>query len=618
MNDFDVYRQWLGIPPDRRPPNHYELLGLDLGEGDAEHIRAASLQRSAAVRRYCLGQHGTDATRLLGEIAAAFACLSDPAAKAAYDRQLSGGDSSESDADAPPPVQRLLEGSDDEAHDDNAEVGGRKTFVAPRSSLWLVRRRGTSSAGPARFSLAACLLLAAACGGVWSARYRPQADGPRPSVADRNPLAAAHVRKLPRLSPDDSAQERLASPAPEPLAPKAAPSTVGAANGPREETNGAANSNERIVPAAAAPENVRQGQLPADAEMNAAVAASRESNDDQVRRPEPRAKPDEAPPQGAEATTPADATSPAQSAATPPVVFEPGILRKESAAPFSVAQVTGKEDMDFRDIREDWGKAWQSERRGKPEGLELTFAAQVSPRFLRVFETPLRAQVDEVVLYPASGPPQQLRPAMIGFDAANRRARTWSLGSSRPPTERIKITFLPTVEGFVEVDAVALLDQEGRLYYPVAARATSSAADNDPDLLNNDQLIAAQVDKTESPDETSSESLDKVDEVVAEAQLDEARRRQTVAAYAALLKGHPHTAAAVEAVRDLAEIIATAPPSEAFPARRAIERLVTRYPDSDAAKEVSDALDEARRRGPRQALPPNRRPPPGMPSRRGG
>ncbi|HVW39567.1 MAG TPA: hypothetical protein VHB99_19750 [Pirellulales bacterium] len=613
MNDFDVYRQWLGIPPDQRPPNHYELLGLDLSEDDAERIRAASLQRSAAVRRYCLGQHGAEATRLLGEIAAAFACLSDPAAKAAYDRQLTGGESSESDADAPPPVQRLLDWSDDDARDYSVKAGSGQTFVAPRSSLWLVRRRGTSSAGPARFSLAACLLLAAACGGVWSARYRPHANSRRPSVAGHASLAAAEDMQPPRLPRAELAPKPPASPPAKPLARAEAPPTLVA----DEEADGAAKSNDRIAPAGALPESIPQDQSRAAAELNASAAAGSESADGQARRPQPPANPDQAP-QMAEATTPADSTSPAPVAATPPVALQPGILRKASAAPFSVAQVTGKEDMFFRDMKEDWGKAWQSERRGKPEGLELTFAAPVSPRFLRVFETPLPAQVDEVVLHPVSGPPQRLRPAKVGFDAANRRARTWSLGTSRPPTERIEITFLPTVEGFVEVDAVALLDQEGRLYYPVAARATSSAADDDPDLLNDDEPLAAQVDKAESPDETSSESLDKVDEVVAAAQLDEARQRQTVAAYATLLKDHPNTAAAVEAVRDLADIVAKAPPGEAYSARRAMERLVTRHPDSDAAKEVSGALDEARQRGPRPPPPANRRPPPGMPSRRGG
>lgn len=595
MNDFDAYQQWLGIPPDRRPPNHYELLGLDLGDDDADRIRAASLQRSVTVRRYCLGQHGAEATRLLGEIAAAFACLSDPAAKAAYDRQLTGDDGDESDADAPPPVQRLLEWSDDDARDYNAQAGGPQTFVAPRASLSLGRRRGTSPAGPGRFSLAACLLLAAACGGVWSARYRPHADARPQSAAGQKSVASA--RGVEPLGPPwaDLARKSPAPQSPRPLAPEEAPSTAGAKNGSSERPESAVKGNEESDPAAALPpEDVPQDQSPADAEMNAAAAADREFNDKQVRQLQPPAKPDETQAGGAESTTPADAASSKESAASPSVPLQPGVLLKAAAAPFSVAQVTGKEDMHYQNMAEDFGKAWRSEPRGKPEVLELTFEKPVRPRYLRVFDTPLPADIDEeqVVLYPVNGPPQSVRPAKVNVGAANRRARTWSLGRNRPPIDRIKITFLPTVEGFVEVDAVALLDEEQNLYYAVAARATSSCAEDDPDLLGTERPSVAQTDQTGDSHKESRDSLDKVDEVIAVAQLDEARKLQTVGAYAALLKEHPNTAAAVEAVRDLADLVATARPGEANLVWRAIDRLVAKYPDSEAAKEA-EAIIEA-------------------------
>lgn len=605
LNDFDVYQQWLGIPPDRRPPNHYELLGLDFGEDDTERIRAAGLERSATVRRYCLGQHGAEATRLLGEIASAFDCLSDPATKAAYDRQLTdaGADDRQSDADSPPPVQRLLEWSDDDARDYSAHPGGGKTFAAPRSSLWLVRRRSTSSAGPARFSLAACLLLAAACGGIWSARYRPQADTRPQSVAGQKSVAAVRDAKPPRPLWADLAPKSSAPQSASPLAPEEAPSTVGAKNDATERndaaerTDSAAKSNAKSDPTPAPSEDFPGEQSPADAKMEAAASvAESESAEAPAPRPEPAAIADEAEVKAAEPVTPAAPALPVASAGARSSAWKPGILRKDRAAPFSVAQVTGMEDMDFSDLAEDFGKAWRSERQGQPQVLELTFAAPVSPRLLRVFETPMPAQIDKVVLYPVSGPPQRIKPVKIGFDAANRRARTWSLGSSRPPTERIRITFLPSEEGFVEVNAVALLDQRQRPYYAVAARATSSAAADDPDLLDAEQAFAAEPNQIDAPVEETGGSLEKVNEVIAEAQLDEARNLQTVAAYGALLRDHPRSAAAVEAVRDLAGMISTAPHSEAYSARRVFERLVTRYPDSDAAKAALNAMTEARRR----------------------
>ena len=85
---FDPYWEWLQIPPDRRPPDFYALLNLTRFEPDAEKIRSAGLARTACVRRFCLGQHGAEATQLLGELAEAFACLQEPSRKQAYDESL--------------------------------------------------------------------------------------------------------------------------------------------------------------------------------------------------------------------------------------------------------------------------------------------------------------------------------------------------------------------------------------------------------------------------------------------------------------------------------------------------------------------------------------------------
>ncbi|HET6883405.1 MAG TPA: hypothetical protein VFI31_24860 [Pirellulales bacterium] len=69
--EFDPYTEWLGIAPGLRPPAAHDLLGLAVGEGNAEAIRKAATARSAEVRKYCLGSRGTVATRLLGELASA-------------------------------------------------------------------------------------------------------------------------------------------------------------------------------------------------------------------------------------------------------------------------------------------------------------------------------------------------------------------------------------------------------------------------------------------------------------------------------------------------------------------------------------------------------------------
>ena len=53
---FDAYAQWLKIPEDRRPPTHYDLLGLPRFEPSSERIRASAMDRMGHVRRYQLGQ----------------------------------------------------------------------------------------------------------------------------------------------------------------------------------------------------------------------------------------------------------------------------------------------------------------------------------------------------------------------------------------------------------------------------------------------------------------------------------------------------------------------------------------------------------------------------------
>jgi hypothetical protein len=82
---FDPYTDWLSIPAGPRPPEHYTLLGLPPGETDPQRIYAAAARRMAEVRKYHAGQHGDLAVRLIGELAAAYAQLSDPDPHAQHD-----------------------------------------------------------------------------------------------------------------------------------------------------------------------------------------------------------------------------------------------------------------------------------------------------------------------------------------------------------------------------------------------------------------------------------------------------------------------------------------------------------------------------------------------------
>jgi len=57
MSEIDVYKEWLGIPADVRPPNHYTLLRLVMFEDDAEKVRANYRKLNAHVRKYATGQY---------------------------------------------------------------------------------------------------------------------------------------------------------------------------------------------------------------------------------------------------------------------------------------------------------------------------------------------------------------------------------------------------------------------------------------------------------------------------------------------------------------------------------------------------------------------------------
>lgn len=78
---------WLGLPPDRWPPDHYALLGLPAGEGDVQKIEEHVHERLLKVRRYQLS-HPDQATEAMNRLAQAFTCLTDAETKRAYDASL--------------------------------------------------------------------------------------------------------------------------------------------------------------------------------------------------------------------------------------------------------------------------------------------------------------------------------------------------------------------------------------------------------------------------------------------------------------------------------------------------------------------------------------------------
>lgn len=85
---FDPYREWLGVQVATRPLNHYQLLGISLGETDPEEIEGAAEARLATLREHAAGEHGKLARRTQFEVESAKQCLLDPATRVPYDEGL--------------------------------------------------------------------------------------------------------------------------------------------------------------------------------------------------------------------------------------------------------------------------------------------------------------------------------------------------------------------------------------------------------------------------------------------------------------------------------------------------------------------------------------------------
>ncbi len=78
---------WLGLPPGAWPPDHYALLGLARGIGEFADIEGRVLDRMELLRPYQL-VHPDATTEGMNRLAQALVCLTDPVARADYDRAL--------------------------------------------------------------------------------------------------------------------------------------------------------------------------------------------------------------------------------------------------------------------------------------------------------------------------------------------------------------------------------------------------------------------------------------------------------------------------------------------------------------------------------------------------
>lgn len=82
---FDPYREWLGIPPEEQPPNHYRLLGFPKFQADPAKVNEAADKLMKHVRTFQLGPRSSDSQKVLNDLSAARVTLMDAKRRAAYD-----------------------------------------------------------------------------------------------------------------------------------------------------------------------------------------------------------------------------------------------------------------------------------------------------------------------------------------------------------------------------------------------------------------------------------------------------------------------------------------------------------------------------------------------------
>lgn len=85
--NWDLLHRWLRLPDGSWPPDHYTLLGLERGQGDAETVETHALERMEQIRPYQL-MHDREVTEGMNRLAQAMICLTDPSARREYDRSL--------------------------------------------------------------------------------------------------------------------------------------------------------------------------------------------------------------------------------------------------------------------------------------------------------------------------------------------------------------------------------------------------------------------------------------------------------------------------------------------------------------------------------------------------
>lgn len=95
---FNPYSEWLGLDPNIRQPNYYQICGLSADVTDRDEIHAAVEHAVVKVRGFRPGPRAREWAQLLDDLAAAKATLLDPEKRAKYDQSLAASGTSDTAA----------------------------------------------------------------------------------------------------------------------------------------------------------------------------------------------------------------------------------------------------------------------------------------------------------------------------------------------------------------------------------------------------------------------------------------------------------------------------------------------------------------------------------------
>lgn len=520
MNDFDAYARWLKIPADRRPPNYYDLLGLPALESDGARIRKASMERTAYVRRFCLGQHGAEATKLLGELAAAFSCLLDPAAKAVYDDRLTAeiGPAAHgavtrgmsSPGDAPLALGNSADQEDDirppPIIERKKRAGGR---LLPAAQLSAARRRRRGKF-PARLASAAslALVLLMYAGYRWHALTGGDTALAKVALVERQETTKEPIAKksaTPARPRNQSASGRHPARVEQPMAESAPAKPQSRPTAPSQPSTSlvddaaapltdAPPQTDTPVPNRMARDEMEPGGVSErereemESEAAAIAAPIPDFSDNDI--PETRAPRDETPADpppaanrvgdtGAIDDGPLAADQPPPDGEPPPSDGPP--------EPFSAGQVVGPMDSNGAD-----GKFWRARAAGRQqEWVELWFPRPVAASFLQLYLVEQPVTLDHIIIYPTTGEPIKMLPKRAPVDLF--RSLLFTFGVHPIETRHIKLVMHSPRAERVEIDAVALLTKSQERFWPEAAQVRTTfnqPADSDGPMFDEESLDA--------------------------------------------------------------------------------------------------------------------------------